>query len=575
MRMLGPLLLLGCTSAPPLPVAPHVPVDTSASTQPPSADSGEIHDTAPPDGPHVDPIVRGDTLDLEVRGPELTDGVRVDDLLLYAGQEQTGDGGVWAFDVSDPAAPVLTGKTSSPHLQRICWAGTHAWAMTRSAELHRVAVEDGVPMLFERFSLGSWGGGLDCVDDRIAVALGQSGVRAVQFAASGPTGLTDLATIDTPATDVLWEGDRLWVLSEDALSAWHLADEGATLEGSVSLDGTCRDLAPGSDWIAVACGAGGVALVARGDGQPERLAQWQAGFSARAVEVQEDHVLVAAWTDLLLLDASDPTQPILRATEPAGSAVMAVVADAEQQAWVADWNRPFGITWAREDSPEVRPSRSNARPGDTVTVVNDGLAPLTLATLDGTLDQTRVPPGEYALWTLPTSGTTATVQTNDPDEPEVTVVLATGEGMQPGAEAPAFIEQDVDGVVWDSSTLRGSVVFVGLFQEGCPTCESDVPDTDDLLVERYGDESGLVALWSFGGPADGGRRWRSEAGIELPILADEDDSMRADYFIPNGEDAFAANPRHYVIGRDGRFVAVLTAPSPGALVEALDIALAE
>ena len=572
------LLATSCTASPPkLPTAPEA-ADTAGSpvadTADP-ADTAEGGDTGGPDDP-TDPILRGVTMDLEVDGPELTDAVVVGDLLLYAGQEQTRDGGVWAFDISAPDTPVLTGKTSIWHLQRICWSGEVAYGFTREAELQRIELEARVPVATDRFDLGGWGGGLDCVDDRVAVALGHGGVRVVRVVEEGMVRLEDVATLEVHATDVLWEDDRLWVLGESALTAWDLAGPEPTATGSVALSGTCRDLSAGDDWLAVACGAGGVALVDRGAGVPTLVSQWSGGLSARSVAVQGDHVHVAAWTDLALLDASDPSQPRLRATEPAGSAVMGVVAQGDDRAWVADWSRPFGITWTRSDAPEVRPTASVALPGDAVTVVNDGLADLHLDAVDGAVDRSVVAPGSFAVWTLPEADAPeASLHTNDPDEPVVTVALSGADGMVPGAVAPRFIETDLDGTTWDLDALAGKVVFVGMFQDGCPTCESEVPDTDTLLTETFADEPDLVALWSFGGPLNRARSWEREASIGLPILVDEDDSMRRDYFIPNGEDAFAANPRHYVIGRDGRFVAVLTAPSPGSLIEALTTALAE
>lgn len=567
MRTVLFLLLASCASP--------APRSAGSATDPDSA-GGAATDTGDGPAPHADPLVRGPTLDLASAGPELTDAVLVDDLLLFAGQEQRGDGGIWAFDVSDPDSPVLTGRTAIWHLQRVCWSGAEAFGLTREGVLQRVAIEEQVPVPTDRYPLSAWAGGLDCVGNRVAVALLQAGVRVFEVTGPAPEGLTTVASLEQAATDVLWENDRLWVLAEQELSAWTLAEGALTRTGAVSLSGTCRDLSPGSDWIAVACGAGGVAVVDRGEGVPALLSQWSGGLSVRSVAVQQDHILVAAWTDLALLDASSPDAPRLRGTEPAGSAVMSVAAGPGQQAWVADWSAPFGLTWDRVDAPEVRATARVARPGDTVTVVNDGLADLVVEAKQGQLDAALVAPGGFALWTLPEEeGAEPALITNDPDEPDLVVSVAVGDGLQPGAVAPRFIETDLDGQTWDLDALSGKVVFVGMFQDGCPTCESEVPDTDAWLLELAAEEPNLVALWSFGGPQARGREWRQEAGIDLPILADEDDSMRRDYFIPNGEDAFAANPRHYVIGRDGRLVAVLTAPSPSALRAALTTALAE
>ena len=76
----------------------------------------------------------------------------------------------------------------------------------------------------------------------------------------------------------------------------------------------------------------------------------------------------------------------------------------------------------REDAPEVRPSRSTARPGDTVTVVKDGLAPLALTTLDGTLD----PPAARAPGAL--TGDQNSIIDNAPIDAAVMQALASANG---------------------------------------------------------------------------------------------------------------------------------------------------
>ena len=82
-----------------------------------------------------------------------------------------------------------------------------------------------------------------------------------------------------------------------------------------------------------------------------------------------------------------------------------------------------------------------------------------------------------------------------------------------------------------------------------------------------------MSLWSYAGPEGGARAWAEASGIERPVLVDDDSSLRKDYFIPNGDGAFASNPRHYVIGADGRFAFIQTSVAPEALEEAIRAAL--
>lgn len=73
------------------------------------------------------------------------------------------------------------------------------------------------------------------------------------------------------------------------------------------------------------------------------------------------------------------------------------------------------------------------------------------------------------------------------------------------------------------------------------------------MRETWGD-SELVRLWAYGGGTENGAYgWRDDHGLDdTPILIDTDSSIRQAYFMASGsEDAFAQNPRHIVIDRDG------------------------
>ena len=73
------------------------------------------------------------------------------------------------------------------------------------------------------------------------------------------------------------------------------------------------------------------------------------------------------------------------------------------------------------------------------------------------------------------------------------------------------------------------------------------------MQDVWGD-SGLVRLWAYGGGTEGGAaRWRGDHDLwDVPILIDTDSSIQRAYFMASGsEDAFAQNPRHIVIDRDG------------------------
>jgi len=429
-------------------------------------DTGGFDDTGAPWPTWEDPLVAGTVLDLEVGGPELTDAVRAEELLLFAGQEQSGDGGIWVFDLADPDVPVLRGKTSTWHIQRLCWSGEVALGMTREGTILQVTPTDGDPVIDAEWRDGTVGEGIACEGELVAAALGSDGLRV--YERDPGVSLTATDQVEGTFRDALLEDGRLWGLASDALTAWSLADGVLTEEGSLELPGSCTDLAAHEDWLAVACGSGGVVLVDRGEGSPSILGSWEGHASARAVAVSEDHVLVAAWTDLLLVDVSDPAAPWLRATEPARSAVMAVVEGPERRAYVADWNQPFVAAWDEVEAPELRMGATTVLPGDTVRIRNDGPVVLELgAPSVGSLEAETVAPGGSTTWSIPAEATgELSLASSDPDEPEVSLSVSDGTGISIGAEAPDFVEQDLETTTWQLSALRGEVVFLGLFTDG-------------------------------------------------------------------------------------------------------------
>ncbi len=80
-------------------------------------------------------------------------------------------------------------------------------------------------------------------------------------------------------------------------------------------------------------------------------------------------------------------------------------------------------------------------------------------------------------------------------------------------------------------------------------------------------------MWAYAGSEGGARTWAENVGLENPVLVDEDSDLRSAYFIPNSDEVFAANPRHYIIGADGRFTFIQTTVAPEALGEAIVEAL--
>lgn len=449
-------LLLACLPAPPDVLPPGETATDSASP----SDSA-----TPPTGPGswTDPLQRGAELTLDADKPELVDVVWVGDRLLAAGQEQGGDGGLWAFDTTDPAAPALIDRTHVGHYQRLCWDGRWAWTTTRDGTVSRIAVTDDAVAIEQTWSRGSWTEGIACDGDRVAWGLGADGGEVATVSATGDLG--EVQALSSEVRDALWLDGELWTLAYGALTRWDLDGDTPEIHATLGLTGTCLDLTADGGRIAVACGSAGVHLV--DPAGPTLLGTWAGHVSARAVALAGDRAAVAGWTEALVLDVSDPASPTLLASESASHAAMAVALSGDHLA-VADWRQGWVAERFNADAPEVRPRDAWATPGERLTLTNDGTAPLWLGVPDaGTLDATSLAPGESAAWQVPDDATdTISVATDDPDELTLAVPVGGVDGLSVGDPAPLFLEPDLGGTGWSLEALRGEVVFLGLFNEG-------------------------------------------------------------------------------------------------------------
>lgn len=535
------LLALACRQEPEYFYAPD---DTTAATD----DTQETGDTQLPDGPGewTDPLQLVSMVEVNTAGMELTDALVVGDTLVLAGQHQRGEGALWTFDISaDPRAPVFQGHLNARNVQAICWDGAYLWGVNRESALMRFELTENGPVETRSRGIGGNDGGIGCSADYVGYARGINGATVFLNDGSDRT----VRTFDHQVTDVAFRGDVVFVLSPTELQAWDLVTKDSL--GSVDLSGHCRDLEVDDDGLVVACGSTGVVLI-----DPDTLAitgGWQGTLSVRGVALGPDRIVASGWTDVVALDR----QATWQGSEPGKSAALEAAVGPEGLIYVADWNLPFILEAADGPSPEVRLSPGIARAGSIVLVHNDGDAPLWVdGASEGTLSGQRVPPGGLIQWTLPddlADGAEPVLTTDDPDEPQARLESGQRGGLRIGGPAPAFSEFDIQDQLWTLEDLAGQVVWLGLFEDGCPVCSSEVGATEAFFVDRIGSPEGYVRLWAYTGGVSEDRpvEWAQEAAIEGTVLYDQDSSLRQSYWVENGEDTFARNPRHFIIDADG------------------------
>ena len=457
------------------------PSDDTATT--PSDDSdASTTDTAPPvDTAASEPSCATDwpdvvsplgSIPIGEDFPHLSDGLLInDDLLMLAGQAVDFSRSVWTFDVSDPAAPVMIDYAGNNQLMSVCWGGERGFGVQLDGYLSTITVSaSGRPTLNTLFQTGISAGRIDCDDRIVAWGTGAAGggwATVEELLAGGPSAYQP---IDGDVRDAVIEGDRLWALGYDALVAYDIDAVAGTLTevGRLDLDGGCYDLERGDGWLAASCNSAGVALIDRNDGAPTLLGRWEGYVSARTSEAAGDTLLVAGWTDLLVLDVSDPTAPTLVGSQYRDNAIAASVYAGEDLIYVIDWKEPYAARLALSGGPEIRSLYTQAIPGDFALLYNDGTEPLCLDDPSGgELVDAEVPAGGYTFWSIPEDaafGDAFSVSTNDADEPTFTLEVGNVAGLSVGDEAPEFIEPDLDEVIWQLSELRGQIVFLGMME---------------------------------------------------------------------------------------------------------------
>ncbi|GEM_PF-2326822 len=96
-----------------------------------------------------------------------------------------------------------------------------------------------------------------------------------------------------------------------------------------------------------------------------------------------------------------------------------------------------------------------------------------------------------------------------------------------------------------------------------------------MLQEAFSDTDGFVRLWAYEGEETRAWAWKEDKGLADPLLVDPDQSLTFDWFIGHEDGAYSSYPRHFVVDREGVVAYVGITPSPDALREAIEQALAE
>ncbi|MFQ6616699.1 MAG: hypothetical protein ACE5HZ_08065, partial [Fidelibacterota bacterium] len=290
--------------------------------------------------------------------------------------------------------------------------------------------------------------------------------------------------------DVSETGDLVYVA--DGAAGLRIIDvsnpQAPELLGGVRTSGTAKDVAMAGRYVFVAVGAGGVDMVDVSDpGNPVLVENYNTSGYASRVSVSGSLVAVSDWEDVQILRWDDTPSLSLAGFKNSGGRVMAVsmIGDIVYSAeWITFRTFQFGPV----DGPDLDVSERHVGipyteegecQGASFTLSNNGTKSLIIEDIvighpdyEISVSSGEIPPGrtdEVLLTYCPSSEnghTSLRIQSNDPDEPALGVVLEGNSpwGLDMGQEAPDFTLPSVNdyGEI-TLSELRGRVVVIAFF----------------------------------------------------------------------------------------------------------------
>ena len=268
------------------------------------------------------------------------------------------------------------------------------------------------------------------------------------------------------------------------------------VRANMELGGSAQSVVVRGNLAYVAAGASGLIIVdVKDPAAPKVVSETRTSGSALQVSVDGDRAFVANWGDARIYDISDPSTPHLIAAEVVkteeGSSRVLGMSGRGDVAFVGEWTGMHAYRlFDRRRAPHATVNKAMLSFGRTpagtekrlnVALSNEGSAALTIASAAivsvgsgfelETPPQKTIEPGGFASLSVvfkpeagSPKGAELVISTNDPDEPELRVVLAGNqEGLAVGDKFPELELALVDGGRWRLSEQRGKVVLLAYF----------------------------------------------------------------------------------------------------------------
>ena len=402
-----------------------------------------------------------------------------------------GQGGLMAFDVSDPAAPSLVGRypltdENQGRLYRVeLGDADQLYATHRDQGLYVYNISDPTAISQQHFVSGSGLEGMARVDDRLyVVSLGGSLLVYDLSDKGGPVLSGEMSGLGSP-WDIVVDGDIGYI--SDNTSGVVVVDlsepDAPTILTAVAVGGGVQDIALADGALYAAAGGAGIVTLDRSDpALPVVVGSLSYSNPVQSVAVEDDLLWAVDQADVIALDISAPLAPRSLGTAATEQYAMHVTAGGGH-GWVGDWSLlESWLVDADTTAPDLELGVSTLllrTDGGTASFSFSNTGAGTLRLTEASTGDDRVTvsfstdtlaPGEAGEGLVTFSGGTLDdgvelcIASNDPDG-QTTIALATGggEGDLLGLPAPDFALTDLDGVTWRLSEQLGHPVVLVYF----------------------------------------------------------------------------------------------------------------
>lgn len=115
--------------------------------------------------------------------------------------------------------------------------------------------------------------------------------------------------------------------------------------------------------------------------------------------------------------------------------------------------------------------------------------------------------------------------------------------LKEGQQAPVFELNDIDGNTWRLNDLRGKVVLINFWATWCPSCVSEMPSLQRLILKNVNNPGFVVLTIIFEDDPFRAYRFVKSYNYSFPVLKDPDGSVADAYGLTGVPETFVVDKK--------------------------------